>query len=76
MRNEANREVYGAAAVRECETKPIRRGGGARQECLGHRCGTKPPYFRYRTGVERFARRRASRDLASAQTPGIAGISP
>ena len=45
MQNEANREVCGAAAIRKCETKPIRGGGGARQDCLGHRCGTKPIPF-------------------------------
>lgn len=54
MRNEANREVCGATALRKCETKPIRRGGGHGENAWGRcaersqsaaiRCqATKPP---------------------------------
>jgi hypothetical protein len=68
VRNEANREVCGAAAIRGCGTKPIRRGGGRGktawatgvERSQSHfrtvRQSGNPFCFQYRTGVERFER--------------------
>ena len=65
MRNEANREVCGATALRKCGTKPIGRRAGRRQledakRSQSHsrtvRQSGNPLCFQYRTGVERFER--------------------